>query len=103
MAGTTEEEVTTKAYCAMASSIMPHLFFAGDTTTYHADGKVPVLDLLIWTSKKQGGGKQGSFEDISWEFYEKQVASNLVLEARSATATKKIASLTQDVIKCLAN
>ena len=66
-----------------------------DTEDEHENGKVPMLDVEVWWEGKN---------NIKHQFYEKDIASNRVIMAKSAMSkTTKIASLSQEVVRRMAN
>ena len=64
----------------------------------HEDGKMPILDLKVWTERKKNK------TIIMHEFYSKDVSSKAVINAKSAIpwSTKRTV-LTQEVLRVLLN
>ena len=69
--------------------------FTIDMEENHQDGKIPMLDVCCWREGKN---------QFRHSFYEKIVASNLVVMAKSAISQgSKISSLSQEVVRRLRN
>ena len=66
---------------SIANSISEMLEFEVDHCSNHVDGKMPILDLKVWTEEIDG------FTQIRHTFYKKPMASNLTL--RNGTAYPK--------------
>ena len=79
----------------MANSICPIIQMTEDCPGLNPDGKLPILDLKVWTNED---GK------ILHEFYRKEMASRHLMLARSAMPEKmKRVSLTQEALRILRN
>ena len=100
------EEVTMKAWGAMASSVIPGLVFTVDYPQLHENRKVPMLDFMVWKEKvpSQDNREEDEKETILYEFYEKPVASKLVMMKDSAMPHRMImASMVQEGVRRLTN
>ena len=79
----------------MSESVYDWLCFTVDTEEEHEDRKVPMLDICMW--------RQG-MNIINHSFYEKDSASQKVMEYKSAMGIKtKVTTLTQEVIRRMRN
>ena len=70
-----------------------------DVPSNHRDGRLPILDLKVWTVRKER--EDGSeYTQLATEFYEKDMIGDVVMMERSAMPKKmKIASLSQEVVR----
>ena len=79
----------------VANSIMPCIQMEADWPSKNTDGKLPILDLKVWTNKEG---------EIVYTHYEKPMANKNVLHAKSAhTGTCKRSVHTQEVLRRLMN
>ena len=79
----------------IANSIMPCIQMEADWPSKNQDGKLPILDLKVWTNK------EGS---ILYTHYEKPMANKNILHNKSAhTGTCKRSVHTQEVLRRLMN
>ena len=103
-AGRTREEVTMKAWGNMASSVVPGLTFTVDYPAMNENGKVPVLDFQLWKERTEDKDTGKVTENIKYEFYEKKVSNQKVLERDSAIPHKMLlSSMTQEGVRRLCN
>ena len=76
------------------NDVFPFMNFTVDLGEDFVDGKLPSLDINIWV--------QGM--TILYEFFEKTMASNLMVEAGSALSKEvKLATLSEEVARRLRN
>ena len=54
-----------------------------DVLSINADKKLPVLDLKMWTEERVGE-KGESYQEIVYEYYEKEMVSKRVIDKNSA-------------------
>ena len=83
----------------MSNTILPYIVMEETVASDCKDRKLPVLDLKIWQERKVDNN--GEDEVIVYqEYYEKPMASQLMMMARSAMPHRtKIVSLSQEVIR----
>ena len=92
--GMTGLEKTTESFKAMMNSICNFLSLTMETATDFG-GVLPTLDLSIWVREDN---------KTMYMFYSKPMASNMVLQSRSAMPENmKIATLNQEVIRRMVN
>ena len=90
------EYTTMNVWQEMASDIFKFIKFTKDTAELHSNGFVPVLDVQV--GRREEGG------DIVHKFFEKSMASELVIMADSAQPNNvKFATLTQELIRRMKN
>ena len=83
-----------------ANRLITGIKFTTDLPSRYKTGKVPMLDLQVWTEPAYNG--QGT--KIRHTFYEKDVTSPLVFHARGACAMKqKIITLAEETKRRLYN
>ena len=98
-----EDVRTMRELSLLADSICQDLKTTFDCPGLHEDGKMPLLDLTVWTQlvAKEGGKSEW---EIVWEYYRKPCAARTVMLARSAMADRtKRSTLTQEAIRILRN
>ena len=79
----------------MMNDVFRFLNFTIELGEDFADGKLPSLDTNIWVSRGM---------TILYEFFEKSMASNLMVEARSALSKDvKLATLSEEIARRLRN
>ena len=81
----------------MANSIEDDIKMKEDVGSNYQDGMLPMLDVKMWVGNREGrnGGKE-----IKYRFYEKPMASKVVLMERSALPIKtKIQILVQEIVR----
>ena len=80
---------------AMMNSVFPFMNFTVELGEDFVDGKLPSLDISIWVVEGR---------TIMYEFFEKTMASNLMVEADSALSKEvKMATLSEEVARRLRN
>ena len=95
---TTNRERTMGLMREMASTLVQGICFTVDLPARYTEGKVPMLDLQVWTERRNQGMV------IRHTFYEKQVTSPLVFHNRGACPTKqKVIILAEEVKRRLYN
>ena len=83
---------TAKVVLGMMNDVMTFLDFTTEIEDDFADRKLPTLDVKVWI-------RDGIIE---YEFYEKPMAANTVLHAKTALSEQtKFSSLTQEVVRRL--
>ena len=89
----------------MSDSILPYIKFREEVASDCAGGKLPMLDFTVWkVEERDDSRKAGKKIEIDYEFYEKPMASKLVVMQRSAVPHKiKINTLSQEVIRRMRN
>ena len=93
-----EDELTMNILQQIANEIHPSTQVTVDCPSLHSDGKMPSLDLKLWTEETDTGSK------IMHEFYSKQMSSKTVIHARSAMSWKvKRTVLTQEALRIILN
>ena len=84
----------------IGNSIMPSIQIEVEYPNKSKEKKMPVLDIKVWIEKQQNQDKY----EVLYEFYAKEMATKMVLHARSAIPWKdKRNILTQEVIRRLKN
>ena len=74
------------------------LSWTADFPSAHQDGKLPVLDVCMWTEERVGGTV------LEYEFYSKSMANPVTIPADSAISNSmKISTYRQEVFRVLAN
>ncbi len=90
--------ITMEAFKGKANSITSFLKFTVEIEDDHANGRVPMLNIEVWSEKTKDGR-----EGISHS-YEKKMANKKVMERDSAMPEKtKIMTLTQETIRRMKN
>ena len=93
--GLSSSRRTAMVLVAMMNDIFPFLNFTIELGEDFVDGKLPSLDLSIWVV-------DGRL--IMYEYFEKTMASNLMVEAGSALSKDvKLATLTEEICRRLRN
>ena len=97
-AGVPPDERTMRLLQQVASSIHPSIRLTIDYPSKNPDGKVAMLDLKMWITEIDG------VKRLVHEHYEKDMASKMVVHARSSLSEKtKRTILTQEVLRILLN
>ena len=92
------DEVAGNVVKDIANSVTSMLEFEVDVCSKHIDGKMPVLDLKMWTEKEQG------VTVIRHEFYKKPMASRLTLRGHTAYPKSQLkAVMIQEILRRLRN
>ena len=87
--GLSESRRTALILVAMMNSVFPFLNFTVELGEDFLEGKLPSLDINIWVMEGR---------TIMYEFFEKTMASNLMVEADSALSKEvKMATLSEEV------
>ena len=87
-----------------ASEIHPSIQVTIDYPSKKEDGRMPILDLKVWMTRRFDEVTHEVTVAILHEFYSKEVASKAVINSRSAVPEKmKRTVLTQEVIRVLRN
>ena len=93
LAGKSATRRTAEQLVKSMRSILEFLVFTMEIGEEFRDGKLPTLDTKIWI---ESGRK------IMYEFFEKTMAANVLIQAKSALSDQvKVASLTQEVVRRL--
>ena len=88
----------------VADEIHPSIQVTIDYPSKNTDGRMPILDLKVWTSRVFDEVTHEVTNLVFHEFYSKDVASKAVVNSRSAVPEKnKRTILTQEVIRVLRN
>ena len=81
---------------AIGNEIHPSIQLTYDCPSKNKDGKLPILDVKMWTTEKDGK------QTIIHEFYQKEISTKHVIHARSAMPTRqKRTILTQEAIRIM--
>ena len=92
--GKTDQERTTCELVKAMSSLVSYLEFEGEEGGMFPEGKLPTLDTKLWWDGVS----------VKYEFFEKDMCTNLVLQKDTALSTSCIrSSLTQEVVRRLMN
>ena len=117
------EEVTRRAFCSMATSVMKCLNFTWDSPDQHVEdlgGKMPVLDTMMWIGKgnrKWGVPEEilepetclpeytGSMKDIVlYMFFRKSMANRTPMHSRAAAPEKdRVQTVANEFLRRLKN
>ena len=82
----------------IGNDIHPSIPLEVDFPSNHEDGKMPILDLKVWTERKENK------TIIMHEFYSKGISSKAVINAKLAIPwSTKCTALTQEVLRVLLN
>ena len=93
--GRTKSETTMQVIKDMGESCNNWIKLTVDTEEKHENYKIPMLDVEVWRVGKC---------EIRHQFYEKKVASNRVIGAKSAMPENtKIATLSQEIVRRMQN
>ena len=93
--GVPDDERMAKILVSIANSIMPCVVMEADWPSKNTDGKMPILDMKVWTDKSG---------NILYQHYEKDVSSRTVLHEKSAhSGACKRGVHTQEVLRRLMN
>ena len=103
--GEMDDKRTMREIRKMSNSVLPFVNFKEEVASDCQDGKVPMLDFQVWRQeypdKDREGGKR---TEIHYEFFEKPVATKLVLMEKNALPHRmKITTLTQEIIRRMKN
>ena len=94
-AGLSGTRVTETALVYSMNDVMPFLKFTTEVGEDFSDGKLPSLDTKIWVAEMRR---------IMYEFFNKPMATNLVVQANSALSTEvKCSSLEEEICRRLRN
>ena len=95
MSGLSASRRTANVLVGMMNSVFPFLNFTVELGDDFADGKLPSLDIAIWVVADRL---------IMYEHFEKTMATNLLVEAKSALSMEvKQATLSEEVARRLRN
>ena len=95
MSGLSASRRTANVLVGMMNSVFPFLNFTVELGEDFADGKLPSLDIAIWVVADRL---------IMYEHFEKTMATNLLVEAKSALSMEvKQATLSEEVARRLRN
>ena len=93
-----KEKETTQKIKEIGDSIHESIVLETDCPSNHNDNKLPILDLKVWLEERNGK------HFIMHEFYQKEVSSMAIINARSALAWKtKRTILVQETLRILRN
>ena len=100
------DERTMELIRQVGDDIYPSIKLEVDYPSKHPDKKLPILDLKVWVEQRERE-IQGSNQMVSvivYEFYAKEIASEALINARSAmSASVKRTVLSQAVLRVLLN
>ena len=83
----------------MSNGVRPDIQFTAEKREDHPNGRIPMLDIEVWCEEDKGGNQA-----LMYSFYEKMVASDLVILKKSAVDEKtKVTTLSQTVIRICRN
>ena len=93
--GTSAARMSAEILVGMMNDVFPFLNFTIELGEDFPDGKLPSLDTTVWV---ENGWK------ILFEFFEKTMATNLMVEAKSALSNEvKMATLSEEITRRLRN
>ena len=103
--GKSDARRTMDIFLQMANSIFTYVTFTSDLPEDHENGKCPMLDLMTWKERVEDKERpRGYKEVVKHSFYEKPVASKLVIMCKSAMPEKiKIVTNSQEIVRILRN
>ena len=89
----------------MSDSVLPYINFKEEVASESKNKKIPMLDFQVWKVEEVDESKENGVKtEIQFEFYEKPVASKIVVMATSALPHRvKIATLSQEIIRRMKN
>ena len=97
------DKMTMRELRKMGNSISPMIHLEEDTSSHHDNKKLPILDLNVWTERKDDENDTTS-ENVRYQFYRKPMANALLIMARSAMPEKiKRTALTQQALRIMKN
>ena len=100
------DEKTMELITQVGDDIRPSIKLEVDYLSKHPDKKLPILHLKVWVEQRERE-IQGSNQMVSvivYEFYAKEIASKVLISARSAmSASVKRTVLSQAVLRVLLN
>ena len=103
--GEEDDKRTMREVRKMSDSVLPFIKFKEEVASECKDGKLPMLDFQVWKEVVDDEEKEGAKKtNVMFEFYEKPVASKLVVMEKSALPHRvKITTLTQEIIRRMKN
>ena len=88
---------------AMANTLEKDIQLTMDVPSTNSDGKLPVLDLKMWIEVREGARGE-KYEEVLYEYYEKEMVSKRVINKDSALPERvKCTTLAQEVIRMMRN
>ena len=98
-----DDKRTMRQIRLMANSILPYIQMKEEVASDCPEEKLPMLDFKVWKEEEKGE-KDEKKTIIKHEFYEKPMASKLVMMNKSALPHRmKVTSLSQEVVRRLKN
>ena len=98
VSNTAPDEHTANIVQQIANSVTSMLTFTSDFPSKHANGKMPVLDISMWTTETEEGTIS------NYEFYSKPMANNISIPAGSAVShSVKLSTYRQMAFRVLRN
>ena len=95
---TSPDQWTAEVLRNVAESVSPMLKWTADSPSSHDTGKMPVLDICLWTEETDSG------TSFQYEFYSKPMANPVTVPANSAISHGvKLATYRQEVVRVLSN
>ena len=95
---------TMKEIRKLSNSLLPFIKFKEDVPANHESRKIPVLDFQVWAEEEETGQESGTKTRLMFEFYEKPMASKLVIMENSALPHRmKITTLSQEIVRRMRN
>ena len=95
---TSPDQWTAEVLRNVAESVSPMLKWTADSPSSHDTGKMPVLDICLWTEETDSG------TSFQYEFYSKPMANPVTVPANSAISQGvKLATYRQEVVRVLSN
>ena len=98
VSNTAPDEHTANIVQQIANSVTSMLTFTSDFPSKHANGKMPVLDISMWTTETEEGTIS------NYEFYSKPMVNNISIPAGSAVShSVKLSTYRQMAFRVLRN
>ena len=96
--GEDDDTRTMREIRKLSNSLLPFIKFKEDVPANHESKKIPVLDFQVWAEEEDAGLETGTKTRLMFEFYEKPMASKLVIMENSALPHRmKITTLSQEL------
>ena len=82
--GEDDDTRTMREIRKLSNSLLPFIKFKEDVPANHESKKIPVLDFQVWAEEEETDQESGIKTRLMFEFYEKPMASKLVIMENSA-------------------
>ena len=102
--GEDDDTRTMREIRKLSNSLLPFIKFKEDVPANHESKKIPVLDFQVWAEEEDTDQESGTKTRLMFEFYEKPMASKLVIMENSALPHRmKITTLSQEIVRRMRN